>query len=339
MALKELVEPDSPLVSIVQYHRVRWLSLSDCVSRLVKLLPLLVQYFEEQAENTHNRPPVRAKCRDLHFRLSKPLFHLYLLFLNPQLTLLSVMNKWFQSTQLTLNVVYCKIQALLKTFVAPIVLDSATSLTDEANLRDMDGFLANLSDGALQKQLSDCEEHSLISSSELKAAEVHMYNYILTIGRALERCFPELDFIVKNTAFVNPTMRSMQLPDMHALQQKFSNGNDPFDFDAHQLTSQYEVFRNDVSIDFEYQQCNRDNVKFWCEVYGGDAYKELAMMALLLLVISPTSVICERGFSTMNYVKNEYRSRLTQENLNASMAIAMADYTVETFPFKKLLKS
>ena len=32
MALKELVEPDSPLVSIVQYHRVRWLSLSDCLT-------------------------------------------------------------------------------------------------------------------------------------------------------------------------------------------------------------------------------------------------------------------------------------------------------------------
>ena len=52
---------------------------------------------------------------------------------------------------------------------------------------------------------------------------------------------------------------------------------------------------------------------------------------------APTSVICERGFSVMNYVKNEYRSRLTQENLNATVAIAMADYTVGTFPFQKLL--
>ena len=30
--LKEIVEPDSPHVSIVQYHKVRWLSLADCVS-------------------------------------------------------------------------------------------------------------------------------------------------------------------------------------------------------------------------------------------------------------------------------------------------------------------
>ena len=30
VALKEMVEPESPFVAIVQYHRVRWLSLADC---------------------------------------------------------------------------------------------------------------------------------------------------------------------------------------------------------------------------------------------------------------------------------------------------------------------
>ena len=55
---------------IVQYHKVKWLSLADCVGRVVKLLPLLVRYFEEQAEDTQNRLAVRNKCRDLHARLS-----------------------------------------------------------------------------------------------------------------------------------------------------------------------------------------------------------------------------------------------------------------------------
>ena len=47
--LKELVELDSPHVSLVLYHKVRWLSLADCVERLTGLLPLLVRYFEEQS--------------------------------------------------------------------------------------------------------------------------------------------------------------------------------------------------------------------------------------------------------------------------------------------------
>ena len=41
-------------------------------------------------------------------------------------------------------------------------------------------------------------------------------------------------------------------------------------------------------------------------LFEGDEYKELASLAMLLLSISPTSVICERGFSVMNYVKNQY---------------------------------
>ena len=117
--LKEMVEPESPLVAVVLYHRVRWLSLSDCVSRVVQLQPLLVRYFEEQAQDTHNRPAVRSKCRDLHARVSMPRFHLYIFFLNPHLDRLAKINKWLQSTHLTLNTVYCKIQALLKSFTAP----------------------------------------------------------------------------------------------------------------------------------------------------------------------------------------------------------------------------
>ena len=70
-------------------------------------------------------------------------------------------------------------------------------------------------------------------------------------------------------------------------------------------------------------------VKFWCELFDGDEYKELASLGLLLLSISPTSVICERGFSVMNYVKNQYRSVLT----HACMVISMTNQTVTNFPF------
>ena len=67
--LKELVEPESPHICLVQYHRVRWLSLADCVERLTHLLPLLVRYFEEQAIDRANSVAVRSKCKTLHERL------------------------------------------------------------------------------------------------------------------------------------------------------------------------------------------------------------------------------------------------------------------------------
>ena len=136
--LKELVEPDSPHIKLVQYHKVRWLSLSDCVSRLVKLLPLLVRYFEEQANDTQNRLAVRSKCQDLHARLSLPLLQLYLYFLVPHLELLSGVNKWLQNMKLTLHTVYSKVQALVKTFTAPVAIDTSKSLMEEDNLRELE---------------------------------------------------------------------------------------------------------------------------------------------------------------------------------------------------------
>ena len=82
-----------------------------------------------------------------------------------------------------------------------------------------------------------------------------------------------------------------------------------------------------------------DPVVFWCQLYEEGDYKELA---LLLLSISPTTVLCERGFSTMracmNYVKNEFRSLLTQENLNACMSLGMTSHSVHTFPFHTFFK-
>ena len=46
--LKDFVEPDSPHIALVQYHKMRWLSFADCIERLIHLLPLLVIFFEEQ---------------------------------------------------------------------------------------------------------------------------------------------------------------------------------------------------------------------------------------------------------------------------------------------------
>ena len=56
-------------------------------------------------------------------------------------------------------------------------------------------------------------------------------------------------------------------------------------------------------------------------------------LAILLLSVSLLSVICERGFSSMNYIKNEFRSVLSQENLNACMSIALCKHTPDIFPF------
>ena len=61
--LQELGEPGSTHIALVQHHRIRWLSLADCVERIMQLLPMLVRLFEEQALDTANCVAVQTKCQ------------------------------------------------------------------------------------------------------------------------------------------------------------------------------------------------------------------------------------------------------------------------------------
>ena len=94
------------------------------------------------------------------------------------------------------------------------------------------------------------------------------------------------------------------------------------------MKRQFQFFTNDPTMDMEFNLCNGGIAKFWCHLYKNEAdeYKELSSLALLLLSISPTSVLCEKGF-------HDCRS----DNLNACLAISMCSHSVNTFPFHKFL--
>ena len=93
--------------------------------------------------------------------------------------------------------------------------------------------------------------------------------------------------MVSNTAFLNPSMRCLQTPDIPALVQRFSQDNGPVTFSIESVKRQFQFFTNDSTMDMEFILCGGDIVKFWCHLYNneGDEYKELSSLALLLLSI------------------------------------------------------
>ena len=210
--LKKLIDPNSPYASLVQYHRIRRLSFSDCVSRLVKLLPLLVTYFKEQALDTSNRLEV-CKCRSLHSQLSEPRFQIFLFFLEPLLKVLAKMNKWLQTSPLSLHEVYSKIKALLSTFVQLISLDVTKSISGSNNVRCVNEAAPLFPGTDFQQHYLHCQEHALMTSTQLNTACKAIYDYIYKISESIEKRFPEIDFMVTNTAFLELPLRALQQPD------------------------------------------------------------------------------------------------------------------------------
>ena len=70
----EMSEEEHEYQQLVTYHKVCWLSLNDCVQRFTDLLPEIVYYFEQEAQNTTNRPSERAKLQEIHDAVIDPEF-------------------------------------------------------------------------------------------------------------------------------------------------------------------------------------------------------------------------------------------------------------------------
>ena len=158
-----------------------------------------------------------------------------------------------------MHTVYCKIQALYKSFIAPVVLDNNT--------------VTNFPGSEFQEHLSDCENHALLTIHQLNAAKKVMYNYIVSVGKALERRFPDMEFIIGNTAFLDPSLWMLQQPNMQAIIDKFHTDTQ---ISAAVLNSQHRLYVNDTAIDFQYELTGKDHVKFWCQLYKEEDYKELS---------------------------------------------------------------
>ena len=68
-----------------------------------------------------------------------------------------------------------------------------------------------------------------------------------------------------------------------------------------------------------------DLSKLWLSL-GEEQYPELKSMAQKVLVRFGATYVCESVFSAMTFIKNKYRSRLTNENLSINMKLATTSY-------------
>ena len=94
-----------------------------------------------------------------------------------------------------------------------------------------------------------------------------MYDYIYKIAESIEKCFPEIDFMVTNTAFLEPPLRNLQQPDMQAMLNRFGQESGPVTLPLDKVIMQFRLYQNDSSIDIQFRTCNKNPVVFWCQLY------------------------------------------------------------------------
>jgi hypothetical protein len=81
---------------------------------------------------------------------------------------------------------------------------------------------------------------------------------------------------------------------------------------------------------------NTTTEPFWSGMYKlSETYRELAVVAILILSIFPTTVMCEKSFSTLHSINNKYRNELTNDKLEAALRLALEERSVIEFLFGK----
>ena len=188
----------------------------------------------------------------------------------------------------------------------------------------------------MNKYWKEVEDNALLCTSERQTILKNCHGLLLETTRDLLVRFPELDFVVQHLRFVDPRRRERICCNLEAVLDHFDNNF----LNRASVLQDYALFRNDDTLDALLEESpGQDPVtpcKFWCQLYKIGSYKELAKLAILVMTLAPDTVECERGFSCMNYIKNELRSNLTQANLNAAIAIGSEIRTVTEFPIEKV---
>ena len=87
---------------------------------------------------------------------------------------------------------------------------------------------------------------------------------------------------------------------------------------------------NEARINFDVFQ---DIAKFWIQL--PNKHSTVRSRALQVLVRFGTTYVCEAGFSLMVFIENDYRSRITNINLENSLVCCLTSYIPK---YRKLIK-
>ena len=82
------------------------------------------------------------------------------------------------------------------------------------------------------------------------------------ISESLEKRFPEIDFMVTNTAFLEPPLRNLQQPDMQVMLNRFGQESGPVTFPLDRVIMQFRLYQNDSSIDIQLAHATKIRLYF-----------------------------------------------------------------------------
>ena len=312
VALLERIQKEkgrTNFLHVIPYTKVRWLSLTQSLERILKIWEDLEIYFTE------------IKDEGLDYFTDKNQCHAQCLFI--LLSQLTHYNKEFQRNDLNLNDVISTMRESFIVFAREVLPKDF----EKSSFEQLFSIPFNSSNPQDQKmtlnetQFKDkfIKDYSGVISVNLNSeARDNLFGiikkFILKILCEMKERLPLNEQIFKECRVV--FFEEWDIDSWRWLAEKFHNIIGP----EESTQFQHELKRMSIhfsSLKKQHESSNRTILESWENI--SPQYPYVSKLARSVLVLSYSSVPVERIFSQMQDFKTEKRSRLTTENLETSL--------------------
>ena len=311
----------------VEPHRLlhpsqtRWVSLHQCVARMVEQWPALYSFFA----STDERLVIVQRTLE---RLDNPNLKLYFLFLNEVLPLFNRFNQLFQSERPLLHVLHSEFIVLYKKFLLKFIQEKVVEAHGHKILElDVEDESIQLSNDQLF--IGTATRDFIESNDEIELHHlIPFFNncrkyFVASVLEMRKRC-PLDNRLLKLIAFIDPRQcKQLQYSNLLQIAQQFPNVIKEEEIEH--LKDEVEDFKLQT---FEDVFLRQGPYIFWNSVskledpVSGDLrYSVLPRLAKALLILPHGNADTERVFSKMNLIKTKLRNSIGNKSMNALLTL------------------
>lgn len=293
-------------LQFVRKSDTRWISVEPAVDRIVNQWVELKTFFTEVAitEKDHHAATLSEMYNNDEVLA-------YLLFLRPILRDVQRVNKQFQARYADPTKLLEDLELLLKGLIWKVCQEEDIDLL-ETEIENRILPIPNINLGyQFEKQLLKMKENGYGIDEETMVRQKCL-DFILSLIGQIRQRFPT------NYSVLKKINRICVAKALTPNKEKLCDIAEHFSLNDN-IIEQIEMQWNNLHL-VNWNECN-NTVQFWVEVFSytdatdENPFKDVAMLAIMLLSLPYSNAEVERTFSQLNLVKNKLRNRMLPKTL------------------------
>lgn len=329
--------------------QTRWLSLEQCVLRVLEQWPALEEYFKKSAETDR-----LVSAATIYAALKNPIMKQYLYFLRFVLPKFTHFNKLFQSETPNIHFITSYLASTYKAFLSCYL--SSTYIRSKS-LDSLDPIfpsnylpLSSMSMGEEVSQFLIAHHANQAASYDLKGFLEHVQLFYIEAASQLRKRFPIQDEVLKRLTFLNPaTINSTTAFDVTRVATLFPNII--AENDVHKIDHEWREmqFLDPAEIPTSSTSSKRqDVVTFWANINcitdtnGDIQFPTISKLSKSLLSLPHSNTEVERVFSQLVLLKTKTRNKLKPNTLDSlllvkqNMPSSCVDFQPDDMMYKRM---